>query len=440
MPEFEVAGPELEAALPGPAPGELAPEPGTRVHAFRALRHRQFTLLFSASSIGDVGYWISFIAIQAEMADITDKSASWLGILYFANFIPMLLWSPLAGVVADRVDRKLLLVAIRSVIAVIGAALALLILTGLATPGVLVVMAFLLGSTYGFLGPAQTAAVANTVPADDLTSAVSMASAGNNLCRIAGPALAAPILAVWGTGWAFAVYAASQATVALLLLPVHLTSTLDVHSPYGAFRRWVDGLRHARERPPALAALLTMCVFSIFGGAQMALYPIFASEVHDRPTSAFTAIIVASAIGAVLGAIGNGLRRTVPGLRSPLLWLVGFGVASIGFARAGTWTACLAFAVLVGFCYFSMTTALNTMLQHLADDEKRGRMMALFVVTWGGVIPIGAIWMGALADATSAPFVVTFGAAVCLVYAAAQLLRLTVRARAGDQPSTAPLR
>jgi MFS family permease len=434
---FEPALPELEHALPGPAPGEFVAEPGAAKHAFRALGFRQFRLLFAASSIGDVGYWISFIALQAEMADITDKSASWLGILFFANFIPMLLFSPLAGVVADRVDRKLLLVLIRSVIAVLGGTMAALILGGMAEPGVLVVMAFLLGTTYGFMGPAQSAAVANTVPRDALMGAVSMASAGNNLCRIAGPALAAPILAVWGTGWAFVVYACSQAAVALLLLPINLTSRLEAPDDTGVWRRWLDGLRHARERPPAVQALVTMCVFSIFGAAQMALYPIIASDVHHKPTRAFTTIVVASGVGAVGGAIGNGLRRSVPRLQAALWWLVAFSLATVGFALATSWAVCLAFAVVVGFCYFSMTTALNTLLQHLADDEKRGRIMSLFVVTWGGVVPIGAIWMGAAADATSAPTVIAFGACVCLVYALAALGRGFVTR---TQPSTAPLR
>jgi MFS family permease len=436
---FEPALPELEHGLPGPAPGEFVPEPGAAKYAFRALGFRQFRLLFAASSIGDIGYWISFIALQAEMADITDKSASWLGILFFANFIPMLLFSPVAGVAADRIDRKLLLVLIRSVIAVLGATMGALILAGVATPLVLVVMAFLLGTTYGFMGPAQSAAVANTVPRDALMGAVSMASAGNNLCRIAGPALAAPILAIWGTGWAFVVYACTQAAVALLLLPIHLTSRLETSDDVGMWRRWLDGLRHARERPPAVSALVTMCVFSIFGGAQMALYPIIASDVHDKPTRAFTTIVVASGIGAVGGAIGNGFRRTVPRMQTALLWLVAFSLATMGFALAPTWAGCLAFAVVVGFCYFSMTTALNTLLQHLADDEKRGRIMSLFVVTWGGVIPIGAIWMGAATDATSAPAVIAFGACVCLVFAVVQLLRgFATRARV--QPSTAPLR
>jgi MFS family permease len=203
--EFEIASPEIEASLPGPAPGELGPEPGARTHAFRALHHRPFALLFTASTIGDIGYWVSFVALQAYMADLTDKSASWLGILFFANFIPMMIFAPLAGSVADRVDRKRLLVGIRALISGIAALLAGLILADLATPGVVVVVAFALGTTYGFLGPTQSAAVANTVPAADLLSAVSMASAGNNFCRVAGPALGAPILALWGAGSSFVV-------------------------------------------------------------------------------------------------------------------------------------------------------------------------------------------------------------------------------------------
>lgn len=436
MPEAP-ALPELEAALPGPAPGEPLPAPGLRAHAFRALSHRPFRLLFAASSIGDIGYWISFVAIQAEMADVTHRSPTWLGFLFFANFIPMLGFAPVAGVIADRIDRKALLVAIRSVIAAIGIATATVVFTGLAGPGALVALAFALGTTYAFLGPAQSAAIANTVPARDLLSAVSMASAGNNLCRVAGPALAAPVLAVWGTGWAFVVYAASSAIVALLLARIRLHSRLEAPSGLGAWTRWKDGIRHARERPPALAALLTMSVFSVFGAAQLALYPVFASEVHHRPTRAFTSIVVASGVGAVCGAVGNGLRRSVPRLRTALGWLAGFAIASLGFALAGSWVVALAFSSLVGFCYFSMTTALNTLLQHLADDEKRGRIMGLFVVTWGGLVPVGALWMGAVADVTSAPATVASGAAVCLAYALLQLARIGL---ARGQPSTAPLR
>ncbi len=410
---------------------------GSRFHALRALRHREFTRLFVSSTIGDLGYWISFVALQAHVVDVTDGSGAWLGILFFANFIPMLIFAPLAGSVADRMDRTRLMVIIRSAIGAVALAMAALILTGTATPAATIVIAFLLGTGYGFLGPAQSAAVANTIPSTDLLSAVSMSSAGSNFCRVAGPALGAPVLAIWGPGWSFVVYGLSSVLVAALLVRLRLRSHLDPHADTGAWRRIVEGLRHARERPPAVAALVTMSVFSIFGGAQIALYPLFATEVHGRPTQDFTAIVVASGVGAVLGAMTTGLRRTVPGLRSSLAWLIGFGVTSIAFGLAPSWGVALGAAALVGFCYFSMTTVLATLLQHLADDAKRGRIMSLFVVAWGGLIPVGAVGMGALADATGAPFVVVLGAGVCIVYA---LVTLALVGARSAQPSTAPLR
>jgi MFS family permease len=428
---------------PGIAPG------GSRFHALRALRHREFTRLFVASTIGDLGYWISFVALQAHMAEITDGSGAWLGVLFFANFIPMLVFAPYAGSLADRMDRTRLMVLIRSAIGVVALVMAGLILAGVGTPGATIVIAFFLGTGYGFLGPAQGAAVANTIPSTDLLSAVSMSSAGSNFCRVAGPALGAPVLAIWGPGWSFVVYGASSLLVAAMLVGLRLRSHLDPHTDIGAWRRIVEGLRHARERPPAVAALVTMSVFSVFGGAQIALYPLFATEVHDRPTQDFTAIVVASGVGAVLGAMTTGLRRTVPGLRAALGWLIGFGVASVVFGLARSWGLALGAATLVGFCYFSMTTVLATLLQHLADDAKRGRIMSLFVMTWGGIIPIGAVCMGALADAVGAPAVVVIASTVCVAYALATLAwtgRAAVRtavqpsAQPSGQPSTEPLR
>jgi len=438
MPDVpEIPFSESEAGLPGVAPGEWVPTPGSRHRGLRALRHPQFRFLFGASLFGDAVYWVSFIALQAEMADITGKSPGWLGVLYFANFIPMLLFAPVAGVVADRFDRRRILITVRLAVAVIGAALATIILGGLSHPAPLLGLAACLGTAYAFIGPAQSAAIANSVPDPDLLSAVSTAAVGNNLSRVAGPALAAPILALGGNGGAFVVYAASSLVVALLLVPVRLHSQFEVHDDQGTWARWVDGLRHARERPPAMAALLTMAVFSIFGGAQAALYPVFAHDAFDRPTRDFTLIVMASGIGAVIGAVANGLRSRVPGLRSALVLMTAFSAATLGFASSRQWWLGLACTLAVGFCYFSMTTALNTLLQHLADDEKRGRMMSLFVVTWGGIIPVGALAMGSLASATSAPTAVGAGACVCLAYAIGQLVRLRLRP---GQASMAPLR
>ncbi len=411
---------EDEAGLPGPSIGE--PVVTAQRQPFRALRRREFRLLFSAYAIGDLGFWISHISLQSEMARVTDNSSLWLGILFFTTFLPMLLFAPAAGVIADRVDRKHLLIVTRSLVGILATILAALVLAELENAAVLAAFGFLIGTMFAFMAPAQQAATANAVPSDDLASAISIQSAGNNLSRIAGPALAAPILAAWGAGWAFAIYAASNLAMVLTLLPIRLSSRLDTTEEGSSWERWKQGLRHARERPPAIAALVTMSVFSMFGVAQVALYPVFTSDVLHHPRDDFTYLVIASGVGAVIGALSTAFRRSVPTLRGAAAWILVYGVAALAFALSRSWELSLGLLALVGFCYFSTTTSLNTLLQHLSDDDKRGRMMSLFTVTWAGLIPFGGIWMGAVADVGGAPLALGIGAAVCAVYAGAVLL------------------
>jgi predicted MFS family arabinose efflux permease len=297
------------------------------------------------------------------------------------------------------------------------------VLSGFGTPGVLTLFGFCIGTLFAFMAPAQQAATANAVPIDDLSSAISVESAGSNISRIAGPALAAPILVAWGAGWSFAVYAASNVLMLLALAPVHLRSQIDRHEPGNGWQRWKEGLRHARDRPPAVAALVTMSVFSVFGAAHVVLLPIFATDVLHRPRDDFTVLVIASGVGAVIGALTTGFRRSVPTLGNAATWVLAFGIAASGFALSTSWPLSLGLIAVVGFCYFSTTTSLNTLLQHLADDEKRGRLMGLFAVAWAGLLPLGAIWMGAVASATSAPVAVGIGAVVCALFACVLLLR-----------------
>jgi MFS family permease len=426
---------EDELGLPGPSIGE--PVVTGERHPFRALRRREFRLLFSAYAIGDVGFWISHISLQSEMARVTGNSSLWLGMLFFTTFLPMLLFAPAAGVIADRVDRKKLLIVSRGTVGLLATALAVIVLAGVESAALLAAFGFLIGTLFAFMAPAQQAATANSVPSPDLASAISIQSAGNNLARIAGPALAAPILAAWGAGWAFAVYAASNLIMVATLLPIHLTSHLDTSEGGSSWDRWKAGLRHARSRPPAIAALTMMSVFSIFGVAQVALYPVFTSDVLHHPRDDFTYLVIASGIGAVVGALSTGFRRSVPTLRTAATWILVYGIAALAFALSRSWELSLGLLTLVGFCYFSTTTSLNTLLQHLSDDDKRGRMMALFTVTWAGLIPFGGIWMGAVADVGGAPLALGIGAAICAIFSAAVVVTQFVR-RA--QPQTAPPR
>jgi MFS family permease len=228
---------------------------------------------------------------------------------------------------------------------------------------------------------------------------------------------------VWGAGWAFTAYAVSNLIMVMALIPIRLSRQGAMAERVGAWLEWREGLRHARERKPALAALTTMGVLSIFGIAYVALIPVFTTKVLDHPRDDFTTLVVASGIGAVVGALLIGFRRNAPTMRTALWWLVMFAIAAMGFALSRSWELSLVTNAAVGFCYFATTTSLNTLLQELADEDKRGRLSGLFTLTWAGFIPIGGIWMGAVADLGGAPLALEIGASVCFVYAVTALAR-----------------
>jgi MFS family permease len=430
---------EGEGGLPGPRPGEpVPPPPGERQRSFRALRHREFRQLWIAYAVGDIGFWISFISLQWQMSRTTDSNAGWLGLLFFTNFVPMLVLAPLAGVAADRFDRKSLLVASRAAITVVATVLAVLTGAHMAGPGVLLAFAAVFGSVFAVMAPAGQAVIANAVPVADLASAVSLQSAGTNVSRITGPALAAPILALWGAGAAFAVYAASNVVMAVVLVRIRLTARIIPPTTANVWRQFADGLAHARERR-AFPALAMMSVFSVFGAAHVVMFPVIAHEVLGRGETSFTTLVSASGVGAVIGALTTGARRSGPSLVAGARHLAAFSVVLVLFALSRSWPLSVALAGVLGIFYFATTTTLNTLLQHLADDDKRGRIMSLFTLTWAGLVPFGGLWMGGVAGGAGAPTALVIGALVCCAYAVfvmATSRRLDRPTRPVRQPAT----
>lgn len=394
-----------------------------RHRPFRAFDHHEFRLLFLAGSIGDAGFWISYISLQWLMARLTDANPGWLGVLFFCNFIPMLLLAPVAGVIADRTDRRRILVATRVVLAALSFALAALTAADRLRPLIVVAFGSSFGAMFAFMAPAGQAVLANAVPAGDLASAVSLQAAGTNLTRVAGPASAAPILSAWGAQASFALYAALNLTMALVVRRIAFTPQQVATATTPLIRQIREGIDHARERSPAGTVLLALAIFSVFGASHVSMYPVIARRVLGRGGSSFTALVSMSGAGAVLGALLISARRRVPTLHGAAVQLAGFATALLAFAASRSWSLSVALAGVLGFFYFAYTTSLNILLQHLADDDKRGRLMSLFTIAWAGVIPFGGLVLGALAGSIGVPAAIAVGAGVCLVTAALLIAR-----------------
>jgi MFS family permease len=390
----------------------------SRGRPFRALRHPAFRLLFTAFLVNQTGFWVSHVSLQAMMASLSGSDPLLIGQLFFAMFIPAFLLAPIAGVVADRVDRKKILLVGYCAVAGVCAALAYFAATGAMTPHLLMGLSLLMGTCFSFLGPANMALAANAVSEEDLVSAVSLQSVLNNGTRVIGPALAAPLVLSGRFEIAFGVYCGATLIAAWLTWRMQVPALLLEDEEGGILARMRSGLQHAQDRRPAMAALFTVAWMSLFGVSHTALLPVFAERVLGD-ASVFAWIVAATGFGAMAGAFTVGYTSGPPTLRSACFYMLGFGISLAVFSQSTTLAVALGTQIAVGYFYFAVMTTLQTLLQQLVDESKRGRVMSLFQVAWAGVVPFGGLGMGAVASATGVVPTLLGGALCCTVFAIA---------------------
>ena len=384
--------------------------------AFRALEHRPYRLLFAAFLVNQTGFWLSHISLQGLMSSLADNSPRWLGFLFFALFIPAFALAPVAGVAADRFDRQRIMLASYGLVALLSTALALLTATAVITPRGLLAMALGLGTCFAFAGPASFALAANAVPDADMPSAVSLQSAANNLTRVVGPMIAAPILASGRFELAFGSFVVAAVVASLLIAMMRVAPHETALEDGGIVARLAVGLRHARDRRPALAALAMVAMLSFFGVSHTALLPVFA-ELELGSVDAFAWLAVGTGAGAMFGALSIGYREARPTMRSAALLMLAYGAALGVFSATRALPVALAAQFVIGWTYFAVMTSLQTLIQHIVDDSKRGRVMSLFQVAWAGLVPWGGLAMGETAGAIGVVPTIAVAAGVCALYA-----------------------
>ncbi|MEX2393840.1 MAG: MFS transporter [Actinomycetota bacterium] len=409
---------EHDASLDEHSPSSFeGPLPSRGARAFRALKHREFRRIWSTFIVGQFGFWIAFIAMQALMSRLTDTDGRWLGLLFFCNFSPMLFFTPIAGVVADRVDRRRILLATYSTMTVLMSGCAAMALAGNLTPVRLLPFAFGIGTIFSFNAPASQAVVAHSVPHSDLPSAISLQAGGAQSARVVGPTLAAPVLALWSEGVAFVAYAVASAIVVVMLSRMRFTAYEPEADGARFFQRLKRGFQHARERPPALAALSVLAMSSLFAASYLALLPVMANDVFDKGPTGFATLAAVAGLGSMIGALTTAFRDQMPTLRSTALLVAAFGASVAIFGVIPTWTGAYVMSVLVGVCYFSAMTTLNTLVQSLTDENMRGRISSLFVIGWAGLVPIGGLWQGAFAGTYGVQKTMLLAGTITTVYA-----------------------
>lgn len=388
-------------------------------YMLRAFRHRNYRLYFSGQLISLVGTWMQRVALSWLVYRITN-SPFLLGLVGFVSQFPTLALLPLTGTIADSRDRRKLLIASQVLAMLQAAALAAVVLAG--SPSVWVVMAlgFVGGIAFAVEAPARQSLVVQLVSKkEDLTNAIALNSATFNIARLIGPSLAGLIVAMSSEGPAFAINSASYVAVIIALFMLRLEPRQRSSRPAGVLSGISEGLRYAFGRPAMRFILVHLAVLSLIPMSYLVVLPVFARDVLGGDARMLGFLMGGVGAGALMGVMWISSREHFATLWKQLPYssaALGAGLVLLSVSR----NALLSVLVLpvTGFAMMTTVTGCNTILQHLVDEDMRGRVMGLYTLAVMGTVPLGSLFIGWFAEVFGAPASTLLGAAFAFGYAA----------------------
>ncbi len=400
-----------------------APEPapaGGLTGRLPALASPVYRTFLGAAFLGNIGSWMSVTAQGWLVLGLTD-SAGALGLTGAVASAPTLFLSVFAGVLADRLDRRKILVGAQLAGAAIAGLLAVLTTTDVVEYWQVLVLAFLAGSATALAGPAFQAVVSTIVPRAAIGNAVALNAAQFNLSRILGPVAAGVAIAAGGLAVAFWVNAAALLVVAVVLARLPLSDGAGMRVVESSlWSNLMDGLRYVRGDRTVLVLLLLAAVPGLFMLNYLILLPVYAREILDIGAGGLGILTASIGVGALIGALGVALLRPSGG--SGMLLLGGLSVASMAlivFALSTTLPISMLALAVLGACQVTYYATTNTLLQMLVPGRLRGRVLSLYIMTSWGAIPIGNLLAGAVAERFGAPVALAGGGLITLAVALA---------------------
>ena len=361
---------------------------------FQSFAQYNYRLWFGGSIFASTGTWMQRVAQDwLVLTVLTDNSGFQVGIVTALQFLPILLLSPVAGVAADRFNRRHLLQTTQVITGVLGLTLGILILTGTAQLWMIYILAFLGGSAQSFDNPARNAFVSELVPARMLPNAIALNSTAFNSARLIGPALSGVVIDWIGIGWVFVVNAglfAVPVTAMALMRKNELDAPESVPKEKGQIR---EGLAYIRERKDIILILVLMGVVSCLGLNFQLTSAMMATEVFGLPAGGYGLMSTAMAVGAVAGTLLVA-RHNNPRLRMIILAALFFGIGLGSLALSPSYYWFLILAVPTGLLSMSLISSANAAVQISTEPRFRGRVMAIYSMIFLGTTPIGAPFIG----------------------------------------------
>lgn len=404
-------------------PGRRAPLPRrVLVRVGAALLHRDFRILWIGAFTSTIGTWMQTVAKNWLVLDLTNSSF-YLGLDAFMGELPLLLFMLLGGVVADRHDRRRLLMGSQYVQMACAFVLAALVYSGLVTIWFIVALSFIAGTAQAFGGPAYQSLIPALVPKRDLPNAIALNSIQFNLGRVIGPVIAGTTLAVLGrlvgqaTGSAicFAINGLSFLAVIIGLRMLHGGQTTP-----GPRTQWLvelrGGIAYVRAHQTLGTLIVLASVATALGVPVLTFLPVIARDVFGGGVDVYSELLVVSGIGAVSGALVVAWLGRLPHLGRTMLVAQGvFATLLVAFSLSTHFWLSVALLLLASGSLMVAFSLLTSLVQLTAPDELRGRVMSIYMVAFRGGMPIGSLVAGYVATVTSVPVVLAVNGVLLLV-------------------------
>jgi len=406
---------------------------GIRGQTFAALRGPNFRRYISGQAVSLVGTWMQIIAQSWLVLELTG-SATAIGIVLALQTVPMLLLGPYGGVVADRTDKRRLMIGLQSLMGVQALVLGVLVVTGTIELWHVYVLAVLLGLNQCFENPARQSFMLEMVGPDDLRNAVSLQSVLASCSRMIGPAVAGVVIAAGGIGLCFLLNAASFVAVVASLLTLDVSKLVPSPPAARARGQLREGLAYVRSTPDLAVPLLMMALVGCLAFEFQVVLPILADQTFDAGAEAYGLLTAAMGGGSVVGGLLVATwGRT--GTKPLVVTSLAFGIALAVAAAAPTMPVLVATMVIVGALSVTFTSTTNSSLQLTAAPTMRGRVMALWSVAFLGSTAIGGPIAGWVCEQGGGRAGLLLGAVACLV--AAAMGGAVLRRRVTSEPTPA---
>ena len=384
---------------------------------FRAMKYKNYRLFVGGQSLSLIGTWIQMVAVTWLVYKMTN-SAFILGVVGFSGQLPLFIIAPFAGVIADRWDKKRILLITQSLALAQAMILSILVFTKVVLIWHIIALSIFLGIINAFDMPIRQAFVVDMLDnkKQDLGNAIALNSSMVNGARLIGPSIAGILIATVGDGWCFAINCLSYLAVIISLFRMKIINIPKIETQSHVIIQLKQGFSYTFGFKPIRYLLLLLALVSLIGTPMTLLAPVFAKDFLHGNASTFGFLMSAYGTGALIGAVYLLNKKNVLGLGKLIAFAVAvFGAGMIAFALSRALWLSVIIIMFSGMGMMLHVASTNTLLQTMAEENKRGRVMSFYAMAFRGMSPFGSLIGGSLAGLIGAPVTLILGGVGCII-------------------------